>query len=88
MFYYYCEETINERLKFEKTPSPATKAFKDITGSCSENSVPSNNVASVNRYCYSNGTWGELEHGNLKCLCVDGYEPNKTDGSCSSKLHL
>ena len=88
MYYYYCEETItNEGVKFEKTPSPA-KGFKNATGNCSENSVPSNNVKTMNRYCYSNGTWGELKHGNLKCFCVEGYGPNKTDGSCSSKLHL
>ena len=87
MYYYYCEETINKGLKFEKTPSLA-QGFKNVTGSCSENSVPSNNVTSVNRYCYSNGTWGKLEHGNLECFCVEGYEPNKTDGSCSSKFHL
>ena len=87
MYYYYCEETINDAVKFVKTLSPA-KGFKNITGNCSENSVPSNNVKSVTRYCYSNGTWGKLEHGNLKCFCVEGYEPNETDGSCSSKLHL
>ena len=85
MYHYYCEETINDALKFERTLSPA-EGFKNITGNCSENSVPSNNFKT--RYCYSNGTWGELEHGNLECFCVEGYEPNKTDGSCSSKLHL
>ena len=87
MYYYYCEGTFNKGIKFEKTSSPATE-FENVTGSCSENSVPSNNVKNVTRYCYSNGTWGELEHGNLKCFCGEGYGPNKTDGSCSSKLHL
>ena len=87
VYYYYCEETINDAVKFERTLSPA-EGFKNITGNCSENSVPSNNVKTVNRYCYSNGTWGKLEHGNLECFCVEGYEPNKTDGLCSSKLHL
>ena len=87
MYYYYCEETINNGVKFERTLSSAER-FKNITGNCSENSVPSNNVTSLNRYCYQNGTWGEPEHGNLECFCVEGYEPNETDGSCSSKLHL
>ena len=85
MYYYYCEETINDGVKFGRIPSPA-EGFKNITGNCSENAVPSNNVTSVNGYCYRNGTWGKLEHGNLKCFCVEGYGPNKTDGSCSSKF--
>ena len=87
MYYYYCEETISEGIKFERTVSPA-KEFKNVTGNCSENSMSSNNVTSVYRSCYRNGTWGKLEDGNLECFCVEGYEPNKTEGSCSSKLHL
>ena len=85
MYYYYCEETVSEGVKFERIPSPA-KGFKNVTGNCSENSAPSNNVTSANRYCYPNGTWGKLQNNNFKCFCVEGYGPNKTDGSCLSKL--
>lgn len=81
--YYYCEETISEGIKFQRIPSPA-KGFKNVTENCSENSVPSNNVTIANRYCYPNGTWGRLQNDNFKCFCVEGYGPNKTDGSCLS----
>ena len=87
MYYYYCEETFNKGIKFERISSPA-KGFKNITGNCSENSVPSNNATSVTRYCYPNGTWSELDNDNLECFCVEGYAPNRKDESCSSKLHL
>ena len=86
MYYYYCEETFNKGIKFKRTSSPA-EGFKNVTGNCSVNSVPSNNVTSVNRYCYPNGTWARLENDNIQCFCVEGYAPNKKDGSCSSKLY-
>ena len=85
MYYYYSEETFNRGIKFKRTSSPAER-FKNVTGNCLENSLPSNNVTSVNRYCYPNGTWARLENGNIQCFCVEGYEPIK-DGSCASELH-
>ena len=84
MYYYYCEETISKGLKFKETLSPAEK-FKSVTGYCSENSVPSNNTTSVNRCCYPNGTWSELED-DIKCVCAEGHAPI-TDGSCTSECH-
>ena len=87
MYYYYCEETSNEGVKFERTSSPA-EGFKNVTGNCSENSIPSNHITSVKRSCYPNGTWSKLENDTLECFCVEGYTTNKTDGSCSGKLHL
>lgn len=88
MYYYYCEETFNKGIKFEETPSPA-EGFKNVTGNCSENSVPStgHTLTSVNRYCYPNGTWSKVENDkNLECYCVEGYEP-VTDGTCASEFH-
>ena len=84
-YYYYCEETFNRGIKFERTSSPA-KGSKNVTGNCSVNSVSSNNVTSVNRYCYPNGTWGRFENDNLQCFCVEGYEP-VMDGPCASEFH-
>ena len=86
MYYYYCEETFNKGIKFERTPSPA-EGFKNVTGNCSDNSMSFNSAKSANRYCYFNGTWGKLEDDDLECLCVQGYATNKTDGTCSSELH-
>ena len=85
IYYYYCEETFNRGIKFERTSSPA-QGFKNVTGNCSENSVPSNNVTSVNRYCYPNGTWNRFKNTNLQCFCAGGYEP-VTDGPCASEFH-
>ena len=87
MYYYFCEETVSEGIKFKRTTSPA-EGFKNVTGNCSENSVPSNNITSGNRYCFPNGTWSKLDNDNLECFCVGGYAPNKNDGSCSSKLYI
>ena len=85
MYYYYCEETFNKGIKFKRTSSPA-KGSKYVTGNCSENSLPSNNITSVHRYCYPNGTWNRFKNANLQCFCVEGYEPI-TDGSCASEFH-
>ena len=84
MYYYFCEKTFNRGIKFERTSSPA-EGFKNVTGNCSENSVSSNNVTSVDRYCYPNGTWARLGNDNMQCFCVEGYEPT-TNGSCASEL--
>ena len=84
MNYYYCEETFNRGIKFERTTSPA-KGSKNVTGNCSENFVPSKNVTSVNRHCYPNGTWARLENDNMQCFCVEGYEPT-TNGPCASEF--
>ena len=84
MYYYYCEETFNRGIKFKRTLSPA-EGFKNVTGNCSENSLPSNNVTSVNRYCYPNGTWARLEMTicNVSVL----KDTNLKDESCASELH-
>ena len=82
MYYYYCEETFINGIKFEETASPA-KGLKNVTGNCSDYAIPLiNGTASSNRYCYENGTWNELGDENLKCFCIEGYTPN--NGSCSS----
>ena len=85
IYYYICEETFNRGIKFERTSSP-TKGSKNVTGNCSVNSLPSNNVTSVNRYCYPNGTWARLGNDNIQCFCVEGYEPT-TNGPCASEFH-
>lgn len=88
MYYYYCEETFIKGIQFEITLSPA-KGFKNVTGNCSEYAIPPNSAkASFNIHCYSNGTWSKPEDDNLKCFCIEGFAPDKTNGSCLSKLDV
>ena len=82
LFYYYCGKILLKRIRFDKTPSPA-KGFKNVTGTCLENSVPSNSAIRLIRYCYPNGTWSKLEDNELKCLYVEGHA-TITDGSRTS----
>ncbi|CAB4043908.1 ephrin type-A receptor 2 [Paramuricea clavata] len=84
MYYYYCEETFIKGIKFERTLSP-TKGFKNVTGNCSEYAIPQNGAkASFNIHCYSNGTWSKPAGDHLNCFCIEGFAPDKTNGSCSS----
>ena len=84
MYYYYCEETFADSVRLRKTPSPKIGP-KLVTGNCSEHSQPSNNLTRLEGYCYKNGSWNV--NGDLKCLCIEGYEPNEKLG-CSSKYSV
>jgi hypothetical protein len=55
-YMHVCKESIIKNIKFERTLSPA-KGFKNVTGNCSENSIPSQNATSFKGYCYPNGSW-------------------------------
>ena len=87
MYYYYCEETFNKGIKFKRTSSPG-EGCKNVTGSCSENSVSLNNAKNLDKYCCPNGTWSEPKNYNLECFCLKGYALHNTDGPCSSKLYI
>ena len=84
MYYYYCEETFVDSVRLKKTPSPKIGP-KLVTGNCSDHSQPSNNLTRLEGYCYRNGSWNT--NRDLKCLCIEGYEPDEKRG-CSRKYNV
>ena len=84
VYYYYCKEMFVDSVRLKKTPSPKVGP-KLVTGNCSEHSQPSNNLTRLEGYCYRNGSWNM--NGNLKCLCIEGYEPDEKLG-CLRKYSL
>ena len=84
VYYYYCKEMFVDSVRLKKTPSPKVGP-KLVTGNCSEHSQPSSNSTRLEAYCYRNGSWNM--NGDLKCLCIKGYEPDEKRG-CSCKCNL
>ena len=77
MYYYYCEETCKNRVKFVKTISPASGS-KQVHGNCSSNSSPSNNERNLKGSCSSKGTW--FIRDTINCSCIQGYYSGR--GEC------
>ena len=82
MYYYYCEETFINSIKFPETISPASRS-REVYGKCSVNSAAPKNEANLKGFCQSNGTWS-INYETM-CLCLEGYEPTPSNG-CSRKF--
>ncbi|XP_046850077.1 ephrin type-B receptor 2-like isoform X2 [Xenia sp. Carnegie-2017] len=84
IYTYYCNETFMDGVMLRKTSAPRD-GIKNVWVNCSVNAIPTNNFTTLEGQCNSNGSWNI--DGDLKCLCVEGYEPNTSLGctSCSNR---
>ena len=86
-YYYYCEETLINGLKFPRTYASSSEWKRVVEPNCQNNAVSKKNESSFQRYCLHNGTWSI---GNdTECFCRPGYyeNPNK-DGICERKYKM
>ena len=79
LYYYYCQETTVDSMKFVRTNAPST-GTKPVVASCINNATSKLNGNSFKGWCWFNGTWNFPK--DAKCFCKRGYEALETRCIC------